>query len=59
MRAYIVTTGAAFGLLTLAHISRMFEDRFQERKPRVFTSRLSQQPAGRDRETVRNIAGAK
>src|SRR5215469_634365 len=24
MRAYIVTTGAAFGLLTLAHIARMF-----------------------------------
>jgi hypothetical protein len=26
MRAYIVTTGAAFGLLTLAHIARMFEE---------------------------------
>jgi|SRR5215472_5420543 len=26
MRAYIATTGAAFGLLTLAHIARMFEE---------------------------------
>ena len=26
MKAYIVTTGAAFGLLTLAHIARMFEE---------------------------------
>jgi hypothetical protein len=26
MRAYVVTTGAAFGLLTLAHIERMFEE---------------------------------
>ena len=26
MRAYIVTTGAAFGLLTLTHIARMFEE---------------------------------
>jgi hypothetical protein len=26
MKAYIVTTGAAFGLLALAHIARMFEE---------------------------------
>ena len=26
MKAYIVTTGAAFGLLTFAHIARMFEE---------------------------------
>jgi len=26
MRAYIVTTGAAFGLLILVHIARMFEE---------------------------------
>ena len=26
MKAYIVTTGAAFGLLTLADIARMFEE---------------------------------
>jgi hypothetical protein len=26
MKAYIVTTGAAFGLLALAHIARIFEE---------------------------------
>jgi len=26
VKAYIVTTGAAFGLLALAHIARMFEE---------------------------------
>lgn len=29
MRAYVITTGAVFGLLTLAHLARMFvEARF-------------------------------
>jgi hypothetical protein len=27
MRAYVITTGAVFGLLTLAHLARMFVER--------------------------------
>ena len=26
MKAYMVTTGTAFGLLTLAHVARIFEE---------------------------------
>jgi len=26
MKAYIITTGTAFGLLTLAHVARIFEE---------------------------------
>jgi hypothetical protein len=26
MKSYIITTGAAFGLLTAAHVARMFEE---------------------------------
>ena len=26
MRAYVITTGAVFGLLTLAHLARMFAE---------------------------------
>jgi len=36
MKAYIVTTGAAFGLLTLAHIARMFEEGAHLIKQSVF-----------------------
>lgn len=27
MKAYVITTGAVFGLLTLAHVARMFSER--------------------------------
>lgn len=33
MKAYIIATGALFGLITVAHVWRMFEERQLAREP--------------------------